>query len=82
MKNRISYGINTQNRNMYPYTKELSQTVAVCHRVATVTYGFNYLAGVQSRKPWIKDIAMALKAGRQDGCVCFNKRKRCLKEDQ
>lgn len=40
-----------------------------------MSYGFNYLASAQSRKPWLKDVAMALKAVRQDGCVCF-KRKR------
>ena len=73
MRKRRAYGINTQNRSMYPCYDEVSQTVAVCHRVATIVYGFNYLAGSGSQKPWIKDISCAVKSGRNDACVCMSK---------
>ncbi len=69
MKSGISYGINTQNRSMYPCTKEVSQTVAVCHQVATIVYGFKYLAGAKSQKPWSKDISQAIGSGRNDASV-------------
>ena len=50
-----AYGINAQNRSMYPCTAEVSQTVAVCHRVATIVFGFKYLQSKKSHKPWSKD---------------------------
>ena len=42
MKRSMAYGINTQNRSMYPCTKEVAQTVAVCHHLATIVFGFKY----------------------------------------
>lgn len=74
--NKVAYGINTQNRSMYPCYKELSQTVAVCHHVATIVYGFKRLASEKSKKPWSKDISQALSAGCHDASVCLVKRKK------
>lgn len=68
-----AYGINAQNRSMYPCTAEVSQTVAVCHRVATIVFGFKYLQSKKSHKPWSKDIAQALSAGCHDASVCLVK---------
>ena len=75
MTKNVSYGINTQNRSMYPCTKEVSQTVAVCHHVATIVYGFKYLAGAKSQKPWSKDISQAIGSGRNDASVFLVRRK-------
>lgn len=71
MKRVVAYGINTQNRSMYPCTKEVAQTVAVCHHVATIVFGFKYLQSEKSNKPWSKDIAQALSAGCHDASVCI-----------
>ena len=76
MKQIVSYGINTQNRSMYPCTKEVAQTVAVCHQVATIVYGFKSNQSEKSNKPWSKDIAQALSAGCHDASVCIVKRKK------
>ena len=70
-----AYGINAQNRSMYPCTAEVSQTVAVCHRVATIVYGFKCNQSEKSHKPWSKDIAQALSAGCHDASVCVVKGK-------
>lgn len=74
MSGKVAFGINAQNRSMYPCTKELSQTVAVCHRVATIVLGFKYLASEKSQKPWSKDVAQAL-ATCPDASVCLCKRR-------
>ena len=71
MNGIVSYGINTQNRSMYPCTKEVAQTVAVCHQVATIVFGFKYKQSDKSAKPWSKDIAQALSAGCHDASVCI-----------
>ena len=71
MKRVVAYGINTQNRSMYPCTKEVAQTVAVCHQVATIVFGFKYKQSDKSAKPWSKDIAQALSAGCHDASVCI-----------
>ena len=71
MKRDVAYGINTQNRSMYPCTREVAQTVAVCNQVATIVFGFKYLQSAQSSKPWSKDIAQALSAGCHDASVCI-----------
>ena len=63
MRARRAYGINTQNRSMYPCSKEVSQTVAVCHRVATIVYGFKYKADAKSEKPWSENVSQALSRG-------------------
>ena len=76
MRARRAYGINTQNRSMYPCSKEVSQTVAVWHRVATVVYGFKYKAGAKSVHPWSENVSQALSSGCHDASVCFLKRKR------
>ena len=75
MKSSVSYGINMQNRSMYPCSREVSQTVAVCHHVATIVYGFKYLVGAKSQKPWSKDISQAIGSGRNDASVCMVKGK-------
>ena len=69
MKKRIAYGINTQNRSMYPCTKEVAQTIAVCHQVATIVYGLKYKQSEKSRKPYSEDIAQALSAMCHDASV-------------
>ena len=66
-----AYGINAQNRSMYPCTPEVSQTVAVCHRVATIVFGGKYKASSKSQSPFSKDIAQALSAGCHDAFVCM-----------
>ena len=71
MKEIVSDGINTQNRSMYPCTKEVAQTVAVCHQVATIVFGFKYKQSDKSAKPWSKDIAQALSAGCHDASICI-----------
>ena len=71
MKQIVSYGINTQNRSMYPCTKERSQTVAVCHHVAVIVYGLKYKQSAKSQKPWSEGIAQALSAGCHDASVCL-----------
>ncbi len=73
MNQGIAYGINAQNRSMYPCTPEVSQTVAVCHRVATIVFGFKYLASAKSRSPISRDIAQSLSAGCHDASVCLVK---------
>lgn len=75
MKGVVSYGINCQNRSMYPYTKEMGQTIAICHRVGVGVFGFKYLAGAKSRKPWSKDESQAIGSGRNDASVCMVKGK-------
>ena len=62
---KIAYGINTQNRSMYPCAKEVAQTVAV----ATIVYGLKYKQSKKSRKPYSKDIAQCLSAGCHDASV-------------
>lgn len=76
MNNIVAYGINTQNRSMYPCSKEVAQTVAVCHKVATIVIGFKYKQSAKSAKPWSKDIALALPAGCHDASVCVVKGKK------
>ena len=62
---------------MYPCTKELSQTVAVCHRIAVIS--FKYLAGAKSRKPYIYNVANGIPSVRNDVCVCYpKKQKKCI----
>jgi len=74
MKNIVSYGINTQNRSMYPCTRERSQTVAVCPQVAVIVYGLKYKQSAKSQKPWTEGIALALSAGCHDASVCLVKK--------
>lgn len=69
MKKIRSYGINTQNRSMYPCTLERAQTVAVCHQVAVITFGLKYKQGAKSQKPYSKDIAQCLSANCHDASV-------------
>lgn len=71
-----SYGINTQNRSMYPCTLERSQTVAVCHQVAVITFGLKYKQSEKSQKPYSRDIAQCLSANCHDASVimCSGKR--------
>ena len=76
MRRVVAYGINTQNRSMYPCTKEVAQTVAVCHQVATIVFGFKYLQSEKSNKPWSEDIAQSLSAGCHDASVCIVKGKK------
>lgn len=75
MNGIVSYGINTQNRSMYPCTRERSQTVAVCHHVAVIVYGLKYKQSSKSQKPWSEGIAQALSAGCHDASVCIVKDK-------
>ena len=75
MNGIVSYSINTQNRSMYPCTRERSQTVAVCHHVAVIVYGLKYKQGSKSQKPWSEGIAQALSAGCHDASVCIVKNK-------
>lgn len=75
IKNK-SFGINTQNRSMYPCTEEVSQTVAVCHQVATIVYGVKSGQSAKSRKPYSEGIAQALSAGCHDASVVIYKGRR------
>ena len=74
MNKCITYGINCQNRSMYPCSEEMCQTIAICHRVGVIVYGFKYLASEKSNKPYSKDIAQALSTC-PDSSVCFVRRK-------
>lgn len=66
---KIAYGINTQNRSMYPCTEEVAQTIAVCHQVATIVYGIKCNQSEKSQKPYSKDIAQCLSASCHDASV-------------
>lgn len=70
---RKAYGINTQNRSMYPCTPEVSQTVAVCHQVATIIFGLKYKQSKKSAKPYSENIAQCLSAGCHDASVVIVK---------
>ena len=70
-----SYGINTQNRSQYPCTLERSQTVAVCHQVATIVYGIKSNQSEKSQKPWSRGIAQCLSAQCHDASVVMIRRK-------
>lgn len=70
-----AYGINTQNRSMYPCTPEVSQTVAVCHQVATIVYGMKCNQSEKSQKPYSKDIAQCLSASCHDASVIMIRKK-------
>ena len=70
-----AYGINTQNRSMYPCSPEVAQTVAVCHQVATIVFGLKYKQGEKSQKPYSKDIAQCLSANCHDASVIMLRRK-------
>jgi len=70
-----SYGINTQNRSMYPCTLETSQTISVCHQAAVIVYGLKYKASHKSRMPYSNNIAQALSAGCHDASVVIVKGK-------
>lgn len=73
MNGVVSYGINCQNRSMYPCTKEMGQTIAICHRVGVIVFGFKYKQSSKSAKPYSKDISQALSAGCHDASVCLVK---------
>jgi hypothetical protein len=75
VKVKRSYGINTQNRSMYPCTLERSQTVAVCHQVATIVFGIKCNQSEKSQKPWSKDIAQCLSASCHDASVIMLRKK-------
>jgi hypothetical protein len=36
MNGTLVYGVNSQNRSMYPCYSNVSETVAICHRVACI----------------------------------------------
>lgn len=72
---QMAYGINTQNRSMYPCTPEVSQTVAVCHQVATIVYGIKCNQSEKSQKPWSRDIAQCLSAMCHDASVVMLRKK-------
>lgn len=75
MKVVKAYGINVQASRMFPCSEEISEVLTVCHGGGAVVLGFNYLASAKSQKPWLKDISMAIKSGRNDACVCVGKPK-------
>ena len=75
MKKKV-YGINTQNRSMYPCSPEVSQTVAVCHHVATIIFGLKYKQSEKSQKPYSRDLAQCLSAGCHDASVVIVKGKK------
>lgn len=64
-----SFGINCQNRSMYPCTEEVSQTIAVCHKVAAIVFGVKYKQSEKSRKTYSENITQALSAGCHDAAV-------------
>ena len=35
-RSTVAYGINSQNRSLYPCYRDVSETVAICHRVACI----------------------------------------------
>lgn len=73
-----AYGINPQSSLMYPCSKELGQTLTVCHGAAVVVigkrardkvFGIKYNQSEKSQKPWSEDIAQCLSASCHDAAV-------------
>lgn len=64
-----AYGINVQNSNMFPFSRELSQVLSVTHLSGVVVYGVKYKQSEKSRKPYCEDIAQALSASCHDASV-------------
>lgn len=77
MRIKQTFGIIPESSLMFPCTPECSETVVCKHHVGVVVYSVKYNASERSRKPWDKDVALALSAGCHDLCVVVCKGKEC-----